>query len=30
MLVERINPTIAVISHAEVHQRSRLRTFEQI
>ena len=25
-LVERINPTIAVISHAEVHQRARLRT----
>jgi flagellar biosynthesis protein FlhA len=30
MLVERINPTIAVISHAEVHQRSRLRSFEPI
>ncbi len=29
-LVERINPTIAVISHAEVHQRSKLRTVEQI
>ncbi|EFH13710.1 flagellar biosynthesis protein FlhA [Teichococcus cervicalis] len=25
-LVERINPTIAVISHAEVHQRAKLRT----
>jgi flagellar biosynthesis protein FlhA len=29
-LVERINPTIAVISHTEVHQRSRLRTVDQI
>ena len=29
-LVERINATIAVISHAEVHQRSKLRTVEQI
>ena len=29
-LVERINPTIAVISHAEVHQRTRLRTVGQI
>jgi flagellar biosynthesis protein FlhA len=29
-LVERINPTIAVISHAEVHQRSKLRTVDQI
>ncbi|MCQ4159951.1 flagellar biosynthesis protein FlhA [Roseomonas sp. GC11] len=25
-LVERINPTIAVISHAEVHQQAKLRT----
>jgi flagellar biosynthesis protein FlhA len=30
LLVERINSTIAVISHAEVHQRSKLRTVEQI
>ena len=30
LLVERVNPTIAVISHAEVHSRSRLRTFENI
>ncbi|WP_159999065.1 flagellar biosynthesis protein FlhA [Roseomonas sp. 18066] len=29
-LVERINPTIAVISHAEVHQRAKLRTVGQI
>lgn len=29
-LVERINPTIAVISHAEVHQRTKLRTLDQI
>ena len=29
-LVERINPTIAVISHAEVHQRSRLRSTDLI
>ncbi|MBK1660034.1 flagellar biosynthesis protein FlhA [Paracraurococcus ruber] len=29
-LVERINPTIAVISHAELHQRTRLRTVGQI
>ena len=29
-LVERINPTISVISHAEVHQRSKLRTVDQI
>lgn len=29
-LVERINPTIMVISHAEVHQRSKLRTVDQI
>jgi flagellar biosynthesis protein FlhA len=29
-LVERINPTIPVISHAEVHQRTRLRTVGQI
>jgi flagellar biosynthesis protein FlhA len=29
-LVERINPTIAVISHNEVHQRSKLRTVDQI
>jgi flagellar biosynthesis protein FlhA len=29
-LVERVNPTIAVISHAEVHQRSKLRTVDQI
>ncbi len=29
-LVERINPTIAVLSHAEVHARARLRTLEQI
>jgi flagellar biosynthesis protein FlhA len=29
-LVERINPTIAVISHAEVHQRVKLRTVGQI
>ena len=29
-LVERINPTVAVISHAEVHQRTRLRTVGQI
>ena len=29
-LVERINPTIAVISHAEVHQRAKLRTIGQI
>jgi len=30
MLVERVNPTIAVIAHTEVHARSRLRTFEHI
>jgi flagellar biosynthesis protein FlhA len=29
-LAERINPTIAVISHAEVHQRSKLRTVDQL
>lgn len=29
-LVERINPTISVISHAEVHQRAKLRTVGQI
>ena len=29
-LVERINPTIAIISHSEVHPRCRLRTVEQI
>ena len=29
-LVERINPTIAVISHAEIHPSARLRTVEQI
>ncbi len=29
-LVERINPTIAVISHPEIHQRTRLRTVDQI
>nr|WP_284347527.1 flagellar biosynthesis protein FlhA [Rhodovastum atsumiense] len=29
-LAERINPTIAVISHAEVHSRARLRTIDQI
>ena len=29
-LVERINPTVAVLSHAEVHARARLRTLEQI
>jgi flagellar biosynthesis protein FlhA len=29
-LVERINPTIPVISHAEVHQRSLLRTVDQV
>jgi flagellar biosynthesis protein FlhA len=29
-LVERINPTIAVISHMEVHQRARLRTVDQL
>ena len=29
-LVERINPTIAVLSHAEVHQRTKLRTIDQI
>ena len=29
-LIERINPTIAIISHAEVHVSSRLRTIEQI
>lgn len=29
-LVERINPTISVIAHAEVHQRSKLRTVDQI
>jgi flagellar biosynthesis protein FlhA len=29
-LVERINPTITVISHAEVHPRCRLRTVEAI
>jgi flagellar biosynthesis protein FlhA len=29
-LIERINPTITVISHAEVHPTSRLRTVEQI
>jgi flagellar biosynthesis protein FlhA len=29
-LVERINPTIAVLSHGEVHSRARLRTLEQI
>lgn len=29
-LVERINPTISIISHAEVHPHSRLRTVEQI
>jgi flagellar biosynthesis protein FlhA len=29
-LVERINPTINVISHAEVHPRCRLRTVEAI
>jgi flagellar biosynthesis protein FlhA len=29
-LVERINPTIAVLSHAEIHSRAKLRTLEQI
>jgi flagellar biosynthesis protein FlhA len=29
-LIERINPTIAIISHAEIHASSRLRTVEQI
>jgi flagellar biosynthesis protein FlhA len=29
-LIERVNPTIAIISHAEVHPTSRLRTVEQI
>jgi flagellar biosynthesis protein FlhA len=29
-MVERVNPTIAVISHAEVHQRSKLRTVDQL
>ncbi|MBV9829019.1 MAG: flagellar biosynthesis protein FlhA [Alphaproteobacteria bacterium] len=29
-LIERINPTISIISHAEVHPTSRLRTVEQI
>jgi len=29
-LVERINPTIPIISHAEIHPHSRLRTVEQI
>jgi len=29
-LVERINPTINVISHAEVHPRCRLRTVEAV
>jgi flagellar biosynthesis protein FlhA len=29
-LVERINPTLAVISHAEVHPRVRLRSVDQI
>jgi flagellar biosynthesis protein FlhA len=29
-LVERINPTLAVISHPEVHQRVRLRSVDQI
>jgi len=29
-LVERINPTITVISHPEIHQRTRLRTVDQI
>jgi flagellar biosynthesis protein FlhA len=29
-LIERINPTIAILSHAEIHASSRLRTIEQI
>ncbi len=29
-LIERINPTISIISHAEIHASSRLRTVEQI
>jgi flagellar biosynthesis protein FlhA len=29
-MVERVNPTIAVISHAEIHQRSKLRTVDQL
>jgi hypothetical protein len=29
-LVERINPTIAILSHAEIHPHSRLRTIDQI
>ena len=29
-MVERINPTIAVLSHAEIHSRAKLRTLEQI
>jgi flagellar biosynthesis protein FlhA len=29
-LVERINPTIAILSHAEVHPRCRLRSVETI
>jgi flagellar biosynthesis protein FlhA len=29
-LIERVNPTIAIISHAEIHATSRLRTVEQI
>jgi flagellar biosynthesis protein FlhA len=29
-LIERINPTIAILSHAEIHATSRLRTIEQI
>ena len=29
-MIERINPGIAVISHAEVHARGRLRTVDQI